>query len=392
MELRPYDPKICELCGNCLLACPALSLSRKDAELEIYRLQQGDLTSPVTDACISCFACSAACPHQLDTHGLVLSLWHKKRREKIPAHVRAALPQQVPPNPWSAVRRYFSPAEKEFYKKLDQDVTGKEILYLGCNQLLDPYLADSPLFQNLHPAAAAGICCGEPYYRMGFLESYEKSARAWLDHWKQRAPSRMVVFCTPCLNMIKNVYPNLPGQSPDFPVIGVFEWLCEKLEEGEIRPEKEIGRRLMVQHSCHARILGRQFMESVDPLFEKSGIKILKPASKEEEMACCGFAAAARRYNPLEMYRLGVKRLQSAERLSAEGIAAYCNGCLLMLTMAERLSASGLRSFHLVELLEKACGHDLYRPHQKRARQIMMAAARTAPAKIMVPPKNRLRF
>ncbi|MFO8058455.1 MAG: (Fe-S)-binding protein [bacterium] len=392
MALIPYDPRVCELCGSCLEACPVLDLSREDAKTEVYRLQQGDLTSPVLKACISCFACSAACPNRLDVHGLIMSLWHRQRRNRIPAHVRAALPNQVSPNPWSAVRRYFTPGEKELYSGLEDDVSGKDILYLGCNQLLDPYLTDSPLFGSLSPAAAPGVCCGEPYYRMGFLESYERAARSWLDHWEERSPSRMVVFCTPCLNMIKNVYPNLPGRTPGFPVIGVFEWLAEQVESGGVKPETSADQSLMVQHSCHSRVLGEPFLKDVDLLLEAAGVRRLKPASEEEDRACCGFAAASRRYNPLDMYRLGVRRLRSAEALQAEGIATYCNGCLLMLTMAERLSSSKLRTCHLVELLERACGYDLSRPHLRRAREIMTAAARTATGKIVLPGRNRLEF
>ncbi len=392
MTLVPYSPRKCELCGSCLLACPVLSLSAKDAQLEIYRLQLGDLTSPVLEKCISCFACSAACPNHLDVHGLVLSLWHRKRDDRIPMHVRAALPQQKAPNPWTAVKRYFTAGEADLYSKLTNDVSGKEVLYLGCNQLLDPYIADSPLFEPLRIAGAPGICCGEPYYRMGFLESYEKSANAWLDHWQERAPSRMVVFCTPCLNMIKNVYPNLPGKAPGFPVIGVYDWLREQQESGTIKPEQETGLELMVQHSCHARILGESFVEGVSSLLSAAGARAVKPASEKEQWACCGFAAAARRYNPLDMYRPAVQRLKTAEAVGAEGIAAYCNGCLLMLTIAERLSTSRLRVYHLVELLEKACGYDLSRPHQRRAREIMTAAARTTSGKIVLPGRNRLGF
>lgn len=392
MEIKqPYDPKKCERCGRCLMSCPVLEYSESEAKKEIGRLHSGDLKSPVLKACISCFTCNQACPNGLNVNGLILSLWHKKRTlSTMPWQVRVTLPHQRPPNVWTDIQKRFRPEERALVSSMEDDVSGKDVLFLGCNQLLNPYIAISPLLRDLPIAAARGVCCGEPYFRMGFLDGFKLSANSWLEHWRDRAPARMVVMCTACLNMFKNIYPAYIGDRPPFEVVSVFEWLDEKIEAGAIELIRPLGIKVLVQDSCHSKILGKGYRDLCRKLMEAAGARIIEADEGPGGSRCCGFVGAAANFSPLPMYKLSTARFGIAKKAGADAIAAYCNGCVLMLSMAGRLYPFRVPVYHLIEMLTAAAGHETESLHPKRSREIILTSLGVAAKKLPRPSTNVL--
>ncbi len=391
MELKAYDPERCELCGTCLSQCPELHLTKDQAKEHVKRLHDGDLNSPVLKACVSCFACNQACPNGLNVHGLILSLWARKRPgTSLPSHVRAAMPSQAEPGVWTSLQRHFTPEEKSFYQKLEQDVSGKEVLYLGCNQILNPYIADSPLLADLTPAAAPGICCGEPLFRIGYMEAFERAAKKWLHHWKERNPSRMIVYCPAGMNMFRYVYPAYLGEQVPIELKSMVDWLSERIEAGRIDIKTPVNLKVTIQDSCHVRVMGQDLPQKARRIIRAAGAEVIEPQGLFGTSLCCGFAGVAPRYSPLNMLRLGGARLRDARRAGAQALATYCNGCLLMLSFAERLMPFNMDLFHMVELLEMASGIETEHLQRKRARQIMTTAMRLLPGKLLRPGSNYL--
>ncbi|MCL6611098.1 MAG: 4Fe-4S dicluster domain-containing protein [Peptococcaceae bacterium] len=90
-ELRVLDPatidtaSLCEQCGRCGSACPALIRQPNPTSL-IRLIQLGLVTealhSPLIWSCIGCEQCNAACPRKLDVAGAVRRLRRLSAREK----------------------------------------------------------------------------------------------------------------------------------------------------------------------------------------------------------------------------------------------------------------------------------------------------------------------
>ena len=74
----------------------------------------------------------------------------------------------------------------------------------------------------------------------------------------------------------------------------------------------------------------------------------------------------------------------------AHAIAAYCNGCVLMLSMTTRMTLYRPEVYHLIELLETAAGHKPAHLHKRRAREIMVSALTVAAGKFTRPSTNVL--
>jgi len=391
MDLSPFEPNKCDLCGDCFAVCPVVDMDREAGGAEMKRLIGGGRGGPVLSRCISCFACSAACPKDLNVYGYVLSLWNEGRRgTNVPWHVRLALPEQTPPNPWTEIEKAYSPEERRIFDGLGKDVRGGEALFLGCNQLLNPYVAASPLFEGLPIVGAPGVCCGEPYFRTGFLDAFKLSAARWLAHWRKRAPARLIIYCTACYNMFTRVYPAVLGEEAPFEMIGVMDWIEERMGAGAVEIKSPLDRKVAIQDSCHARSLGKDFSDTARSLIEKTGATLIEPEGPLGLSNCCGFAAAARRFNPLDMWSHGTARVRDAKELGADEMAAYCNGCVLMLTFSSLLSPWKTRARHVTELVELAAGMEVKKPHRQRALRIIPAVTRVAAAKILRPSSNRL--
>jgi Fe-S oxidoreductase len=364
----------CKLCGKCLELCPQIDLSPSQAKEEKLNLLEGK-PSRVLSECSSCFACMSFCPNDADPHGLILYRWHEKRANGPPFYLQPVLPGAKSPNPISEVARAYSPKEKEFYDTFLEHAGGQEVLYLGCNQLFDPLLAISPLLKDLKAVASPDLCCGEPVYRLGLLDQFEDAARKWVEHWRAVAPSKMVFFCPACYNVVTNIYPKRLGIEIDFPTLTVFDWIEEKIKI--IDPPKPLGMSVMLHDSCHAKMLGNSFYAQVRRIFSWAGIEVIEMKNSKTRSLCCGFASIAPRLNPVDVITQGRGRVAEARRSGADALAVYCNGCGVLFSVINRYSPRRIKVYHLLELLELACGRQPAHMSHQNAGRLAAATART---------------
>jgi len=362
----------CAVCGQCLYQCPQMDFTLLEAKAEKQKLLAG-LPNNVLSRCTSCFACQAVCPNDADPHGLILFRRNEKRPEA-PFFVRPGLPGYDGPNPWNEIKKYFTAEEKDFFASLSKPAKGKEVLFLGCNQLLNPFVAMSPMFADLPAVASPGICCGEPAFRLGLFERFEEQAAAWAKRWAQDPPSRMVFFCPAGLNMIRNVYPARLGIEIPFPVVSVFDWIEERLDS--FGPPKPLGTKVILHDSCHAKMLGEPFYDQIRRLFAWAGVEVIEMEKSRADSLCCGFASIGGRYNPLDMTAQAKGRLKEARDSGADALGVYCNGCGIMFSVVNRFGGGNVEMFHLVELLGLAMGHAPLRLHDRRAAELCLAAGR----------------
>ncbi len=344
----------CTLCGECLTRCPQMEFTLDEAKREKLNLLEGR-PSRVLSECTSCFACQTYCPNDADPHGLILYRWHEKRRKGAPFYLKPVLPGFDGPNPWSQVAKYYSPEEREFYDTLTEDAEGRDVLFLGCNQLFDPLVADSPLLKDLKAVASPGICCGEPLYRLGLLDQFEKAARKWADHWRKKSPAKMVFICPAGHNMITNLYTKRLGLKIDFPTTTLVDWLDDRLRDMD--QPKPLGLSVILHDSCHAKMLGESFYNKTRRIFAWAGIEVVEMEKSKTDSLCCGFASVAARFNPADLVAQGRGRLAEAQRSKADAMAVYCNGCGVLFSVLNRYNTRRVALYHIMELLDMAMGH-----------------------------------
>ena len=137
-----YDD--CDLCGDCLVRCQYMDLTREEAVEEMQRLIEGRPTQTVHRKCISCYACNAFCPHDCHPYELILKTWYRRYLDRgLPVRASYLMPASSP-NFRTDIVKNMTSREKELLRKWrETPPQGEVVLYPGCSVLTLPHLVDA---------------------------------------------------------------------------------------------------------------------------------------------------------------------------------------------------------------------------------------------------------
>ncbi|MFH1539297.1 MAG: (Fe-S)-binding protein [bacterium] len=413
-SLDIFRDDLCDGCGECLQKCPALRLTGREAKAEMARLLAGGVGKRIDGRCCSCFLCDQLCPKGANPHSLILRRWGERLAKRgAPFFMALGAPQEPEPNLWSLARGAYSRRERDITSEWDEnfaalrggDAGGRDFLLMGCNQWLNPLVADTGIFRDLRVAGSREFCCGEPYYRSGMLGRaegiFERNLSLFGTRWAGRAgpawrAGRVVVFCPSCFNMLANIYPKLTGRRVAAEMVTLPDWLLERIRDGKIKFTNKLNMKVWVQRNCHAPTLGEDFHDAVLEVLSAAGARA-GPAWRAVEGEpggpgrpgrhwCCGLGPAAARQNPLDMAAQMARHLS---RLPARDVACYCNGCLLTMAGVEKAAPLGFRFYHLVDIVRMAAGEKPARYYAGRMARLFATALAAAPAAAL---KKGLRY
>jgi len=362
----------CDLCGDCLVRCRYMHLSRAEAVEEMKRLIAGEPTRTVHRKCISCYACDAFCPRDCRPYELITSTWNERYREwGLPLRASYLMPASSP-NFRSDMVRTMEPWEQELLRTWkDTPPEGEFVLYPGCNALALPHLLYGPHMGGVVVSGDFDLCCGEMYFRMGLFDVVERVAEKLTAHYRGRDIGTMLFVCPAGLNLFRNVLPGLFGAEFSFNTRFLGEYLLEKVEAGELEIKKRFGRSIAVHDSCHGRILGEEITGSARRLYGLMGLQMREMVTEITEGLCCGMAAGCNRYQPLDMYLATVKELRAGQKTGADELATYCGGCHLTLSMMRWLYPTRQPVRHMLEYLKEAMGEEPYHPAPRRTLRML---------------------
>lgn len=366
-----YDYDRCQECGNCLYRCQVMGLTLEQAREEIRRLRAGERARFIDSRCASCFSCNLFCPNDCSPYGLILYRWYERYlRKGLPVRAQLAMPlEEINFN--TMARENHSPRERELLASWEANASspetvaasGGEVLYAGCNAQIFPCLLDSRLLEDFTVIGAQELCCGELYFRLGLMDVVERQARRLEERFRSLGIRRMYVFCMAGFNNLTNVLPTHFGADFDFEIIYLGDWLIDKLETGEITLDRPWRGTAVVQESCHAKMLGRDYQDMPRRLMREAGLEVREMAHSRELSICCGAACGARSYNPLDMGMQALQQWREARDSGADRLVAYCATCLLLLHMGRLIRPTRMPLYHLMEILMRAAGeeppHDL---------------------------------
>ncbi|RQD72921.1 MAG: (Fe-S)-binding protein [Candidatus Syntrophonatronum acetioxidans] len=369
-----YDS--CILCGDCLTECPYLKLTRKEAVEEMNRLVENRPTQKVLQKCVSCYSCNLFCPRDCHPYGLILYRWYQEYLKKgLPARASYFIPTAFP-NFRTDLLKYMSAEEKKLVHEWSRtEPGGRMVLYPSCNVLALPHLLQGDYLKDITIAGGWEQCCGEMLFRMGLLDAVEDRARWLTKYYKDKRIDTMLFACPACYHMFSQVLPEQFGARFHFQCRYLASYLLEEVEGSRLPLKKLLSRDITVQDSCHARIMGEEITGSSRRLLEKMGLKIKEGKKREGPGLCCGAAAAANRYNPLEVLKTARGAFQKAQETGPEEIALYCGGCLLTLDISGKILLPSLSLRHLLEYFQEALGGGGNYPTPQRTRRLLINIA-----------------
>ncbi len=391
-----YAADRCEECGMCLYRCPTLGLTLPQAREEIRRLRQGEPSRFIDRRCASCFSCNTWCPNGCGPYGLILYRWYQRYLERgLPVRALPAMPLEAGNNTDIAMRHH-TPRERELLREWKRNAgdpgkvaeAGGTVLYAGCNALMFPCLLDTSLLEGMTVIGDKSLCCGEVYFRLGLFDVVRRQAEVLEERFRRLGVRKAVFFCSAGYNMFTNLLPSFFGARFDMETQYLGELLLERAEAGELGLKRLEKRRAVISDTCHAKVLGRDFMEVPRRLLRALGLEVAEMPHSREHSVCCGAACGARRHNPLDMGRQAIAQWEEARAGGADLLVAYCATCLLLLHAGKLMRPSRVPLHHLMELLMESAGE---RPPgdiiSKRSRYVLThIMARGAP--LMLSPRR----
>lgn len=348
----------CTECGRCLSECRYLSLSEEEAIREIRKINAG-LPSRVVEGCKSCYACNTFCPNAAHPYERIICNWNERYEARgLPARASYLLPGRRPNFRQDLP---FREDERALHVRWAAERPPADtVLYPGCNLLAAPRLAEGRIFELLPVWGSWEVCCGEPFFRMGLFDHVRTIASRLTDFYQARSPGTMVFICPAGYNMFTNVLPEQFGAQFPFATRFFTDWFLEALEQGTLEITHPLNRRIVVHDSCHARILGPDFMEKQRALLQRLGLEVVDPPIAGSRGLCCGVAAGCSHYSAFDIVKEGSRALEALADTEAENILAYCTGCWLTLNSILALSHPfGKRVVHMLQLVREALGESV---------------------------------
>jgi len=378
-ELRHHlNWDACIECGQCLVNCRYMDLCEQDALREIHNINTGHIAgSEVLKKCISCYACNAFCPRDAHPYERIHYNWdYRYKHEGLPKRTRYLMPTKTP-NFRQNLR--FTPQEQDLHRKWASETPPARVcLYPGCNLMAMPLLANGMIFDILPVWGRWDLCCGEMYFRMGLLDPVKKIADRLSTFYRDKDIDEMVFVCPAGYNMFTNVLPQQFGAQFHFKTTFFTDWLLNQIENGVIHIEKPLTGSVVMHDSCHARILGNDFMNRQRSLLRLLGLAIYETPYNRAHGLCCGMAAGCNKYSAWDLLVHGMRALRALNKAAGDEVAMYCTGCLLTFEIMRLFNPWSKSTVHCLEYVRTALGEKVPRRHTSRAFQILAGIARHA--------------
>ena len=372
LEMGATDAYKCYQCGKCMAVCPWMHVD--SVVFPVYRIPQSikygalvssedpdEIEREVAEIyrCAGCEACTSECPHGIAMPDLMRGI----RRVLVefgsypPKIMDAVSRVQETGNPYgeAAARRAAWAEELE----MPAFEAGMDYLYWPCCvPAYDPRAAEvakatARILQAAELSfgilASGESCCSEAVRRVGAEQAFQQVAGANIAAFDKAGVKRAVVTSPHCYRTFRQEYGELGA---DFEVVHQTQLFAELIEQGRLRPEKPLDRKVVYHDPC---ALGRGsgiYDEPRAVLRSIPGLELLEiPDYSHEHSVCCGGGSGGIWLERPREERFSVIRVRQAAATGAEVLAVACPYCLQMFEDAVKTEKLELEVKDVGELL-----------------------------------------
>lgn len=360
------DWTTCTECGQCLMQCPVLEMSKEDAVRAIRKLIKGEPAPEVLNKCTFCFDCNQYCPVEgLRPHELFLQRALEKRK-KVPGVLKYLSNGRGTKNMFTDLYKTLEPDEKRIIEKWSTPPAGGQVMWVGCiGRMSCRDLDRSGVLSPLTKFGPPELCCGELPYRLCSWEMYEETVKRTLAVLETLNIDRLICYCGSCYNYFTSILPKVYGKTLPYPVISLYEWLWEQYEQGVIEVKKPRAFSAAVHESCYVSELGDAFADCLRKLYKVAGVSTVELAHHGDRNLSCGAVSVVRSMNVMSsLFKEQRRKFREVSDAGASEIALNCPGCYITLSFTNRLFGKRLR--YMPEELLSAFGDEITVPLGKR--------------------------
>ena len=351
----------CTLCVRCSDACPAKASGTKLSPMHlILKLKNLELQSPNTArrlhgetvdpeelwACTTCRACVEECPvviqhveaiYDMRRHLMAEGKVDKKKRDLITFLTNVGNTYGLP----SMDRMKW--ADGLDIKLWGQELEQEFLYWVGCAGSYDTrnQMVSRALVKIMKAAQVSfGVlgndekCNCEVARRVGEEGRYQQTAMELIEMMNKRGVKKIVTQCPHCYNTFKNEYPRFGGK---FEVIHHTQLIAKLLRDGRLKLKKGIEQTVTYHDPCY---LGRYNDEYEAP---RAIIRTLSPGRFAElprsrtKSFCCGGGGGNTWYTVEAQKKCSVIRIEEAQQLAPDVLAAACPYCISMFEDASKV-------------------------------------------------------
>lgn len=355
-----YDLLTCVECGRCTEVCPAnlsgknlnpktIITKARDFSLSMKESGKNDADfweeSPLyqaneLDACTTCGACMEECPSNIEHVNIILEAKRYKTLTlgEIPPSAGDTVSKiKINGNPWGISQDdRFKWAEGLDVPVIEEGKKVDYLYYVGCAGSYDA--ANQKVVQDtIMLLKKAGVqfavlgktekCNGDPIRRFGDEYSFFEVAIENIANLNQYQFDKVVTHCPHCLHTIGKEYAKF--EDGQFETIHHTELLSSLIDEGKLKPNKEIKEELTFHDPCY---LGRHHGEYNAPrkiLNSIEGIKIKEMDANKDKALCCGMGGGNMWYELPEGEHIAKNRLRQIGEKKVEKLATGCSYCMI---------------------------------------------------------------
>ncbi len=350
----------CTLCQRCTDACPATAAGTKLSPMHlILKLKNHELQFPDTDrhlhgdvvdpeelwACTTCMACVQECPvliqhveaiYDMRRHLMVEGKVDRKKRDMLTSLATVGNPYGLP----GADRRKWA-------EGLDIKIWGEEpdqeyLYWVGCagsydtrNQMVSEALvrimkAGQVSFGFLGNEEK---CNCEVARRVGEEGRFQQAAMELIEMLNKRGVKKIVTQCPHCYNTFKNEYPRFGGK---FEVIHHTQLIAKLFRDGRLKLKELAERTISFHDPCYLGRYNDEYDAPRDAIRMVSSGKLLELPRCRTRSFCCGAGGGNAWYTVEAKKKPSVIRLEEAQQVSPNVLAAACPYCVSMLEDAAK--------------------------------------------------------
>ncbi|MBI3580721.1 MAG: (Fe-S)-binding protein [Nitrospinae bacterium] len=409
-KLKPLIDK-CVLCGGCHPDCPTYQLTRYERDsargkvLLADALLKGDLRptpelASVFGHCLSCMACTQACPAGADpakviiaargdffkkTGGLAEKLVFRKILTTtrlmpfLSAFLRmgAALSKFFPRLPGISgfsrdgrqkIFPIFTNARLKDRFPAKIPAKGKRIMsvayFTGC--MADwAFQTDGAAVINILSSAGADVtlvggevCCGAPAYFAGDFEAARLSAGKNVGAFAGGGFDFIVTSCATCGSVLREVYPEIlpTAESTAFvSKITDFQKLYVETLSANVAIRKKSGEKIRVTYHdpCH---LSRGMKVTKEPREILKNLPDVEFVEMKEPDSCCGGAGMFNVKHYSDSLEIGRRKGRNIVECGAQIVVTECPSCQMQLMDITARYSPGVTVLHMADFLSRFAG------------------------------------
>jgi len=341
--LKNTNVQYCLECGKCSGSCPISKVNdayspRRTVERFLLGFGGTILSTADLWTCMTCFTCTERCPSDVRFPEFVRAcrrVASKEVMEELCAHrgVPIAL-SRIMTNPGLKQQRMSWLPEG-----VETSQRGELLYFVGCLPYFDVVFEDFNLELLRIPQSVVKIlnraglkpvvldnekCCGHDLLWSGDLENFERLARMNVAEIKETGATRVVTACPECYRTLAKDYNELLDNL-DFEVLHVSELISELINEGKLKYDVKVPRRVVYQDPCR---LGRHMGVYEPPrnvIANIPGIELSEMSRNRENSVCCGVSAwlSCNKYSKA----VQIERLMEAKATGADLLVTACPKC-----------------------------------------------------------------